>query len=70
MYATRFEQSALAFNVHVRFHCRNAGTVHGVYNLDDIISQEECGMLSDAADELKENYKSVDDVSKAVKMKL
>jgi len=49
---------------------RNAGTVHGVYNLDDIISQEECGMLSDAADELKENYKSVDDVSKAVKMKL
>jgi len=49
---------------------RNAGTVHGVYNLDDIISQEECGVLSDAADELKENYKSVDDVSKAVKMKL
>ena len=49
---------------------RNAGTVSGVYNLDDIISQEECGVLSDAADELKENYKSVDDVSRAVKMKL
>jgi hypothetical protein len=48
---------------------RNASTVSGVYDLNDIMSQEERGVLAEAAEAYRAEFEGVDDVAKAVKSK-